>query len=241
MSDNTKSSLVKGIVAFIAFVLTFCLGLFATPIQQYFSAPTLTLNYENRFPYMIGPLHLDACDKKEWAYIVKFVVHNDSWYSVAKNCVPMVHSIAHFDNDGTERPEQYFEPFRLSFLRETESRVDIPPDGDHSIILGFLGNSDFIEKYGKGHSGTANPKDVPFLFPISHGSSSPWIASHLGTGKHRVCIRVYFDNGRAIERLFDISWTGNWTSDHRKMLQEFVIISPTPPPDCFVWGRAPDK
>lgn len=211
----------KLIIPLIACIVTFALGLFAVPIQQWMLSPRdIKIEFTSEKPFVIQTKTRGRFSHRlHDIYPFRFKIKNDSSI-IARNCIAMVTKYGSIDDNQKEFEEPNFEPLRIGW--GAESRVDIGPGME--IFVPFLKIADVIYQQENeiGDYGLSGDRNIPQL-RFSASNWPRWMSSHIPVGKHWFLVTVYFDNRKPLQQKFEVKLTDNWNENYTNILEQVTV------------------
>ena len=186
-------------------------------LRRWFFSPKIKIDFCQEKPFVIqSRIGNDETEEYYPFYQFRISIYNAARFYTAEKHVVMLTGLWNLVN-GRYEEERLFEPIRLNPLGYGPETI--LPGMSVFSPLGRICHVDYQKRYDTLLSG--EPNEPQFRFEAM--DKPRWVLSHVAPGKHRFEITVYFENCPPKRRKFEMSWSGQWDDDYKKMLKQILI------------------
>ena len=221
-------------------LIGFMLGVIGAPVTEWVTAkwfpPPVRVELKNTQPFM-SQIKVPINGRKYLFYRIGIRLHNLSETKTAKGCQVYLSGIATENSPGVFEYPENFRPILLLFqkwldgeanevlLTKTGARDVLPGMQEFVVIARFI-EPEFQNRFEATNLGKASPALKMLIPPGPEGDGvmlPRWIPSHLDPGKHRILIKIFFENRPPIFKEYELKLNGKWTDAESEMQRQVQI------------------
>lgn len=160
------------------------------------------------------------------AYYCRFIVHNKG-KSQSKLCEAILEELWIADSAGVFHKDENFSPVNLNWVGFKEQPyININPGRRIFCDIGHLSSPEYQKRFELSQYAMISEEDqqkLKFFFDLLIKYFAQW--DSLVPGNYKIKVVIYSENAPKCEKIFQITWSGEWKDKEEEMFRELVIKS----------------